>query len=61
MGTTQDLHHEAANNASNVEGNSSHSETGDSNNGYVIVLLKLQALEFEKFQQEVSNHKQFEE
>ena len=49
MGTTQDLHHEAANSASNAEGNSSHSETGDGNDGDMTVLLKMQALEFEKF------------
>ena len=50
MGTTRDLHHEAANSASNAEGNYSRFDMGDGNDGDMTVLLKLQALEFEKFQ-----------
>ena len=61
MGTTQDLHHEATNSASSAEGNSNHSETDDGNDGDMLVLLKFQALEFNKFQHDITDHNQGEE
>jgi len=61
MGTTQYNHHETTNSVSNAGGNSGGSEMGDVNEGGMTLLLRLQALEFEKFQQEVADHKQAEE
>lgn len=61
MGTTQYDYHGTTNSASNAGGNSGGSEMGDVDEGGMTLLLRLQALEFEKFQQEVADHKQAEE
>lgn len=61
MGTTQYQHHETAKSASNSDGNPGCSEMGGDAEGEMTLLLRMQALEFEKFQQEVADHKQAEE
>jgi hypothetical protein len=50
MGTTQYDYHGTTNSTSNAGGNSGGSKMGDVDEGGMRLLLRLQALEFEKFQ-----------
>lgn len=59
--TTQYHHQETAQSASNSGDNSGCTEMGGGDEGEMTLLLRMQALEFEKFQQEVADHKQAEE